>query len=374
LLLNQQAKGNLAEAFRALFHVLRYQGATNLSDEDIGLPKVMFTRLSPNLLQVLLLWILQAKSDSVTIQDHRADIIRFVMFWGLCVLNENKASARCFEEIKKAPTAVTMKALYELLVEDSEIAVHLASPREMRACRVRAKGSPCWLSHAERFDPKGAEPVEPVKLARRWWESGEASLLWLQRAYLERSFPDFDPASGRDDDTPYDLDHMIPQSDWYHWKSFSNRLREAGLEGRDLDHMHTNRWVAGDALGNKWLVNFSTNRGWGKAPFGEKTEKLVDEVDRQSESELSYEDLAFDPAAAQVWLRASHPDGKWSKDRLISFQQAVEARTGWLYERFYTDLHFQEFESDCPASFSPSADKSPCALAPDDEHELEAAE
>jgi hypothetical protein len=193
LLLNEQAKGSLAEAFRVLFNVLRYRGATNLSDEDIGLPKVMFTRLSPNLLQVLLLWILQAKSDSVIIQDRRPDIIRFVMFWRLCVLNEDKASARCFEAIKKTPTAVTMKALYELLVKDSEIAVHLASPWEMRACLVRSKGSHRWLSRAERFDLNGAGPVERVELARRWWESGEASLLWLQRAYLERSFPDFDP-------------------------------------------------------------------------------------------------------------------------------------------------------------------------------------
>jgi hypothetical protein len=82
--------------------------------------------------------------------------------------------------------------------------------------------------------------------------------------------------------------------------------------------------------------------------------------------------LAFDPAAAQVWESAS--DGKWSKDRLISFQQAVEARTAWLYERFYTDLNFAEFESDFPLPALPFADKWPCALAPDDERELEAAE
>jgi hypothetical protein len=148
---------------------------------------------------------------------------------------------------------------------------------------------------------------------------------------------------------------MIPQSDWNeNWTPFSNKLREVGLEGPDLDHMHTNRWVVGEALGNKWLVDFSTNRGWGDAPFDKKIEKLVDEVDRQSASELSYEDLAFDPAAAQVWSRASDPDRKWSKDRLISFQQAVEARTAWLYERFYTDLS-NECSPCCCGSTSPSS-------------------
>jgi hypothetical protein len=85
------------------------------------------------------------------------------------------------------------------------------------------------------------------------------------------------------------------------------------LEGLDLDRMHTNRRVVGEALGNKWLVDFSTNRGWGDAPFVKKIEKLVDEVNRQSAMELSYEDLAFDPAAAQVWLRASDPDRNGQK-------------------------------------------------------------
>jgi Protein of unknown function DUF262 len=370
LLPMQRDERSLATAFGTLFDALGYRGK-----EDIGLPRVMLTSLSPNLLQVLLLWVLQQSGPDV-LRDCRSDVIRFVMFWRLCVPNEkeNKASGRCFEAIRKeTPTGITMKALYDLLVNDSEIAVRLASPRVMRPCLVRSKGSHRWLSHRERFDLKGTGPIE---LARRWWESREASLLWLQRGYLKRSFPDFDPASGRDDDTPYDLDHMIPRSDWNEdWRPFSKKLKATGLFGGDeLRQMWENRSVIGDAIGNLWLVDFSTNRAWGKAPFKEKIERLVDEGDRQCASNLSYRDMAFDRDAERIWLGASDIDRKWSRDRLIGFQQAVEERAAWLYERFYTDLNFSEFESDCSASISPSADTWPCALAPDDERELEAAE
>ena len=348
LLPMHQNEGSLATAFDMLFAALKYN---DRAKEDIGLPRLMFTRLSANLLQVLLLWVLQSQSADV-LRACRSDVIRFVMFWRLCVLNENKASGRCFEAIRKN-TGITMKALYDLLVSDDRevVAVRLASPQAMRACLASPKGAFVWRALADRFDPKGEGPVV---LAKQWWNSGEASLLWLQRGYLARTFRDFDPASGRDDDTPYDIDHMIPRSDWNeHWSTFSKKLKATGLfggdgdaEGPQLRQMKWNRGI-GDAIGNRWLVDFSINRKWGKKPFSEKIGCLIDEEKRQCASELSYRDMAFDRDAAQIWKGASGIDGTWSRERLIGFQQALEERAAWLYERFYADLGFVEWTGDC---------------------------
>jgi hypothetical protein len=179
---------------------------------------------------------------------------------------------------------------------------------------------------------------------------------------LTRSFKDFDPTSGRDDATPYDLDHMIPRADWNeNWTPFSKKLKATGLFEGDEDGLRRMKWncsVIGDALGNLWLVDFSTNRAWGKALFSEKIERLVDEGDRQCASNPSYRDMAFDRDAAKVWSGASDIDRKWSRNRLIGFQQAVEERAAWLYEKFYADLGFAEWAGDCldVPQTSPSAE------------------
>ena len=90
-------------------------------------------------------------------------------------------------------------------------------------------------------------------------------LPWLQRAYLQQVFADFDPTSGRDDDTPYDVDHMIPQSDWgAGWTNLHPRLTVSKeLSNDDINRIRWERWNVGNAIGNKWLVDFSVNRGWG---------------------------------------------------------------------------------------------------------------
>jgi len=75
LLAKQQDEGSLATAFDTLFDALGYCTGANLGKEDIGLPKVMLTRLSTNLLQVLLLWVLQSQfrprcSPSLPVRCH----------------------------------------------------------------------------------------------------------------------------------------------------------------------------------------------------------------------------------------------------------------------------------------------------------------
>ncbi|MGH8013208.1 MAG: DUF262 domain-containing protein [Candidatus Binataceae bacterium] len=338
------SRGKLAGAFRSLFGAL---GLKREPQDDIGLPKVTRTSLSPYLVQVLLLWTIEvntadppSNAQSGAVGDYRPELIRFVMFWWLCVENESKASIRCFEAVRKIlekdPKHLNIFAeLHKLLIESSfdRVAIPLARPGEMRKYLV-CEESHIWRSDNERFKN---DPGSPWELARRWWTRAEVLLPWFQRAYLERSFPDFDPASGRDGETPYDVDHIIPQSDWAgDWRKFNDELKKTGFfSDEELRQMRWARFTIGHAVGNKWLIDYSTNRSWGDAPFANKLDSIKCIAD----------DMAFNPDKSEIWQAASGKDGpEWSKKRLTAFQRAVEERTAWLYEQFYKKLGFEKWE------------------------------
>jgi len=208
-----------------------------------------------------------------------------------------------------------------------------------------------WRANADRFSAQGGSLAEIrlAELARRWWTQGEDILPWLQRAYLERTFPDFDPTSGRDDDMPYDVDHMIPYSDWgTDWRVFRNRLQNLKLfDDYQIEKIRWARSDVGNAIGNKWLVDFSVNRGWGNIAFAAKLETLNSEVKRDSNSQAGLLLRVFDQRNGANWQKASADgDHEWTQERLVTFQRAIEERSAWLYREFYRDLGFAEWESD----------------------------
>jgi hypothetical protein len=344
----QPKNGPLAAAFQKVFVALRYSGPG-----DFGLPRIMLTKLSPQLVQVLLLWAIN--DAALSIYNDRKNLIRFVLFWRLCVTNEDKARPLCFEKIRSAGTTISFISLYRALIGSNEdIAIRLLSPERMRLILSSDSGAD-WRLNAARFvarngldEEERQEDQASKELARRWWmERGATMLLWLQRTYVERAFAAFNPAFGTDDETPYDVDHMIPQSAWgSHWTN--EHLRELTgrlpLDNPRVEQIRGSRKEIGDSLGNKWLVDFSINRGWNDASFSTKLDEL--EKLRTEDEKCARELLqgAFDPHGRQCWLDASGHDGRnWSEERRSAFQASTENRSSWLYERFYEDLGFSEW-------------------------------
>lgn len=330
-------RGKLALAFRAVFNDVKYRG-----DGDIGIPKVMRTSLSPQLLHVLLFHQLVADGLSVSLQM-RADRIRFILFWQLCVMNEDKASARCFQIIKskeKTNEVATFGHMYHNLVDKSDepAALALVTPDEMKELLVPSPAEPFWRGYAERFDDKN----KAAELGKKWWASTTHSLLWLQRGSLEREFAHFDPSSGRDDETPFDVDHIVPRADWDPVIQFTKGLEKDALDEKQIQTMRDHsRWHVGDNIGNKWLVSFSNNRAWGDSNWNGKDGKLAHLL----------RDESFDPSRKDKWTIASGEDGatdqkRWSRERLETFQSEVELRTAWLYSKFYLEAEFSEWVLD----------------------------
>ena len=344
LLLSEPAhgEGKITKCFDTLFKILTYD-----KNNSLGLPRVMRTTLSPQLVQVLLLWVflmLEAKKSFETLQS-RADAIRFVMFWRLCVWNEDKASTHCFEFLRTKASSVglVLPDLYRDLLTKNYV-VPLATPKEMEdyGRHGRDGSSPNWLREEDRF-PKKKQGL--VDLYRTWWRSRGDFLMWLQRDYLEAQFQDFDPAAGREDDVPYDLDHMCPAADWArNWTTFEGVLRNANCLSKDeIESMRQARSVLGNSIGNLRLIDASKNKSDQDADVLTKMPFVGCDAKPADCDWVNMAEMAFNPGQRAIWRKASGKGKHWDRERLCAFQQAVEERTHWLYRRLYEDLGFEHW-------------------------------
>ncbi len=333
-------EGALVSCFDRLFELLRYG-----EDNTIGLPRVMLTAMSPQLVQVLLFWVLLVREQDgseTSLKAARDDVIRFVMFWRLCVQHDDKASNRCFAMLRSgaAPVSSVLPRLYqELATED--FVLKLATPDEMEVYGGHDP-SRIWLSKEKRFHQTGRDPLP---IYQTWWESRDRHLLWLQRAYLENQFSDYDPTSGRDDEVPYELDHICPSADWARdWRVFEGVLIKADcLTAVEQTSARWARSVLGGSIGNFRLVDARTNEGDGAAPIADKM-PFVKESDSPTKDEQTNMDaMMFNSEQRRVWFDASGNGRDWNEERLIAFQQAIEDRAHWLYRRFYEGLEFQHW-------------------------------
>ena len=156
------------------------------------------------------------------------------MFWLLCSRSDDKISVLCFTGIREyrirgEGNQIPLRAMFHAIKKDKSLALDLVPPSEVD--RILVDDQPReWLSLADRIarvEPSAAGMVE------RWWWDQNNFLPWLQRQYLDAAFPDFDPTADREDDTPYEVDHMVPSSDWgFVWWFREEKLKE--IQNREL--------------------------------------------------------------------------------------------------------------------------------------------
>lgn len=333
--------GPLIDAFKALSDLLEYQ-----KYNDIGLPKYAFPLLHRPLVQVLLRWIRQVQlhypDDIKNIcKDNRARVIRFVLYWRVFVLDAKDASRLAFDLLAKneSPKVFPDKIIYEKLVEKEERAICINTPDAIKHIAFSAEDAK--LRGGRRFEiPKetSSEEKRKIKLYNCWWGHGRyvhPILLWLQRD-LVSTFSG-DPMAGRDEETPYDYDHICPSSYWF------NNGKSDKNKDRIIDHLAEGdgHWRVGNSIGNVRVWGSSDNRSDGDDSPAEKILNRIDSRDIlvQSAIDIESEQIAY-------WQKCSGDKGKgkvWDLSRAQAFQRAVEHRAFALYERYYTELGFDDW-------------------------------
>ncbi len=334
-----QGHGALVDAFNTLSKLLYYQQ----NSHDIGLPKYAFPLLKRPLVQVLLRWIrlvqLRHPNEAENVyKNNRKNILRFVLYWRVFVLETKEASALAFKVLAedKFSNVFPDKIIYEKL-QEKELAIAITNPESIKHIAFSAEET--LLRGWRRFEiTKETSVAEKnrIELYQRWWGHGghvHPILLWLQRDFVSKF--DGDPMAGRDEETPYDYDHICPSSHWY------NNSKSDKSRNRIIDHFAVGdsggHWRVGNCIGNLRVWGSSDNRS-------DCDDSPAEKILNRESSTILLESSAIKKEHSEFWLRCSGEEGKgkiWTKERAQAFQRAVEHRAFALYENYYQDLGFE---------------------------------
>lgn len=321
--------------FQALTEVccaLRYE-----KNNPLGLPAAVMRHLPSQLIQTLAFW--KLRNINNVFNENCNNVMRFSLVWLLASWNDDKISSFCLEMIEENEENVTLQNLLKAILAQENLTREIIAPNRMRDILVTNGDNVHWRSLEDRIN--GLHPRE-ADLVRVWWHDDRRFLPWLQRGYLATAFPDYDPLADREDDTPYDVDHMVPRNDWgFDWRDRNARLYPC--ERFDDAQLNKFRWVRnelGNSIGNKWLVDFSSNRAWSDRSFPQKLQQIRDGIERGGQDYACLLAGAFDNGTEQILINASPQNGNnsWTNERLIAFQRAVEERAVGLYRRLYDEL------------------------------------
>ncbi len=278
---------------------------------DMSLPTLFVRDLHWQLVKTIMYFAVLAGRgrESMPTGVEADEVIRFALFWRLCVIHDDDAGA-C--------AAKCLIGLYQSGRLSGGFPGEILAVEMLR--NPAAALTPVTPARVRRLDgdrtPQGI-PVdsEAQKIFRKWLSWGDTArpcLLWLQRAYLRKL------GSTLETD-PIEPDHIQPR------KIFSsNNLAEELMSRKDMA-------AIGESLGNLRHVPRSVNRADQSDPI---SVKLAPGKTRAS----SDESRIHDPVA---WNRASLKVGEaWTPDLVAAWQTAVEARSVWLYEQFWEEAGF----------------------------------
>ncbi|WHZ25101.1 MAG: hypothetical protein OJF47_004213 [Nitrospira sp.] len=334
----------LLGSFQTIKSLLSYNDAAG----NFWIPDVLLASLPPELWQVLTFWAVTHLAPK-NLGQTREEVVRFALFWHLCVFNNEKAARWAFAAIEgsKGGSDFPGEALYRRFTgNEGEYCAHkLISPKDFSE-KVCKEESSSWRSYADRFVVGGIRN----HLLSDWWNGGRKMLPWLQRTYIQRAFPQYEPLSEHEDDLPYDLDHLCPSKDWGdNWRNLQKRL--VGLDQNQTDTVYRCKEVVGGGIGNLRVLDASKNRGKQDRDVADEMSFILrDDQPPQAADAEEMANFAFAPEHRGVWKKIAYPgskvpDRKWDEDRLKAFQEAVERRSAWLYERFYQDLGYEQWMS-----------------------------
>lgn len=331
----------LSDAFTSLTILLKFDEKNN----TCGLPLHAFPLLNRPLIQVLLRWIriVQLKvfeGVDVILEQSRGEVLRFVMYWQLSVTDQRKASLIAFQQLKDEVSHFPGKEMYNSFISE-QVAIPIFSPEKILEIKpdVVYSSDATRLRGWERFDTQQAN-TEKVKqvvtLYQRWWGNGHyvhPLLLWLQR----KTVAEFDgsPVAGREEDTPYDYDHICPANHWGNWTGSSKGNRLIDFLAKEDNGGH---WRTGNSIGNLRVWQSGENRSYGDAAPSEKLK-----FDDPRERDKLLQQSAIDFSQIEDWKICSDGEKCWNETRTQAFQQVIEQRAFSLYKCFYSELDFSKW-------------------------------
>ena len=343
-LIKSDCRFSLHKAFEEVHELLEFR--PGLNPPDPGLPKLAFPLLQRQLVQVLVFWVhlqhreaASAETPRQKFDASRSEIVRFVLCWLLCVEDKEAASKTAFAMLRNNEAELFPgKAIYEQLCKN-ELAVRLLHPHTIKVAAI----SPhipnskirTWGSRFDVNETDTATIRDSRELYARWFHRKEL-LLWLQREMLVAEFVCADPLAGREEETPYDYDHICPHNDW--------GRAGYGVRAAFRDFCeYSAAWIVGNSIGNYRVWDSSSNREDQDDPAPCKLQ--LSELDSdETKKRLAYSDIVREEAEGwKACSIAKDDQGRWDETRALNFQDVVERRAFRLFEKYFKEGCFDEW-------------------------------
>lgn len=320
-LIPKAAGGQLKELLEAIRRRLQYDEIENPS----GLPVILLARLPRQLIDVLLLMEYRGGEQPAI------PLSSFVLYWLFFVADSEKAANEIFKRFCRGEPDWQPDSDQKLIRHFEELGIsrRMPSPELLGKARNDICGGNhllrAWDERFAAFDDNGETPTgDAIRVLTTNNELVKCVLLWVQRNYLTRQFPNYDPTSSRDEDLPIDLDHLIPHSkfgvDW--------RLQQKKLGFQDEeDNFRRRRHIVGNSVGNYRWLDASENRSRKADPIAEGDSK------RDAIGEV------------QAWndLIERSP---WTRHDVTEFQKKIDLRSIAIYENLLDEAGLDVFVSE----------------------------
>jgi len=320
---------DIARLSEILVNALKFKG-----DNDIGLPSVLFPAFGGRLYEILIFWLFHncdndiRRAQKIT-ENSRDELLRFVLFWLVFIENADRGADCALKYLitKKFENFPENDVYLEVVRGDGRGQNARSLIKKERFAAVIAPDSPAQFRPKDQRFRDPSENNEKSFLVQRFWGARTRLLPWIQRRYLQTKFTEYKPLLGYENEVPFDYDHICAQKEVGAWNVY----------WKDRDFLR-------DSIGNFWILHGSLNRSLGGLNVQDKLSgsDIQDLDDRQTFFEAREE--AFGENVLPLWMKLNASNGIWPAERGADFQDAVEKRTIWLYERFYDELDFQSWQ------------------------------
>ena len=323
----------LEEALMKVRTTLSFDDTLSIKTPDGGLPNILLASLPRELVDVLLLFTLKGGENQLILENGRKTLRAFVMYWLLFIGDDAKAAWHTFLRAKDVKWSFSQDNIQKLISEFEADGISYFLPRQKTLEKLLSevqkvgKNDHLLRQWSERFTACDAEgekkPGEALRVLSTNVKLIKRAMMWLQRVYISREFPNFDPTSDRDEDLPIDLDHIIPYDLFgFDWRKRDKRLDLKNFPDFDSENFYWGRGVVGNSIGNFRWLDARENRGRGKSAYV-PLEQNADLVEKPNE----WNKLIPEGNAKQCW----------SKEDLTSFQRLIDLRTLKLYENLLVE-------------------------------------
>jgi hypothetical protein len=300
-----------------------------------GLPPILLSRLSKELVDVLILFAMSLSTRRKW-NDHAGDranalFTPFVLHWLFFVADDTKAARHAFTRARDPNWTFDQQSIRELIREFESHRIARTAPSaallgylyqqvdgggyELRAWEERFSAVDCDDQHMA---------GEALRVLSTSQELIKRALMWLQRSYIDRMFPHYDPTFDRDEDLPIDLDHLVPRASFnFDWCQHGTRLgKDVISDDMAAENFRWRRGMVGQSLGNFRWVAVCDNSICRRDRF-----EPIDDSEIVT-CPASWNKLIAKPS--------------WSKGDIASFQRLIDRRTLDLYKKLITDSAIQD--------------------------------